>query len=79
MAKKDKTIYWYGLTKDNSQVKATDSEVTKYATKTNPLSLTLLWGEDTLELEDGTRLAKTKKGALKKGWEDIALAPFDTE
>jgi hypothetical protein len=73
------TDYWYGLKKDGTQVRATDEEVMRYARDTNPMSLTLLWGDETIELNDGTRLAKTKAGAEKMGWNDIAKAPFSPE
>jgi hypothetical protein len=69
--------YWYGFKKDGTKVRATDEEVMRYATDTKPMSLTLLWGGETLELPDGTRLAKTKEGALSEGWKDIAMAPFE--
>ena len=71
------SIYWYGLKKDGTQVRATDKEVMNYAAQTNPMSLNILWGDETLVLIDGTRLAKTKKGAEGRGWKDIAVAPFD--
>jgi hypothetical protein len=72
-------IYWYGLKADGTKVRATDEEVMRYARDAKPMALTLLWGDETIELNDGTRLAKTKKAAEEKGWLDIAIAPFKKE
>jgi len=71
-------VYWYGLTKTGEKVRAADEQVKRFASSHNPMLLTTLWG-DNITLEDGTRLARTKLAALEKGWNDIAIAPFDVK
>ncbi len=68
--------YWYGLKKDGSQCRATDEQMKDYINNGKIMKLNVMW-TDTAVLEDGTRLAKTKKAAQDADWPDIAKAPFD--
>jgi hypothetical protein len=68
--------YWYDLKKDGSQVRASEEQMAGYMTSGEIMKLNVIW-TDTATLEDGTRLARTKKAAENAGWNDIALAPFD--
>lgn len=73
---RERQKYWYGLKKDGSQVRATEEQMTNYISDSEPMKLDVLWS-DTAILQDGTRLAKTKKAAESRGWADIAIAPFN--